>query len=369
MSELSSQKQDEIDLVELFRELWNKKIWIALSVLVCTLIAGVYAFTAKEQWTSKAEVIAPRTADLGDYFLVRKEYARIVGGEFDAGVTASNLFGQFNLLSESLDERRKFFEQSDFYKKETEGKSETEKLRILSDLMTKNIVIKKPDSKKEPDLIGNQIRFYAETPAEAQTVLSQFISAINKSAYQIELDSFLLYFNELVSDLNYEKTKFERDLAINKSVQLENLENALSIAKEAGIKEYSKSFNSATNDNALQAIAMSDTKIPLSDSKLSDGAYLFMLGEKYLKAQIEVLKKNNIIYPPRYYQVSSLLSELEPLLIKAKQVKANTFRYQASPDYPVVKDKPKRIIILSIGFILGMIISSAIILIRKQITK
>ena len=348
MSELSSQKQDEIDLVELFRELWNKKIWIALSVLVCTLIAGVYAFTAKEQWTSKAEVIGPRTADLGDYFLVRKEYARIVGGEFDAGVTASNLFGQFNLLSESLDERRKFFEQSDFYKKETEGKSETEKLRILSDLMTKNIAIKKPDSKKEPDLIGNQIRFYAETPAEAQTVLSQFISAINKSSYQ---------------------TKFERDLAINKSVQLENLENALSIAKEAGIKEYSKSFNSATNDNALQAIAMSDTKIPLSDSKLSDGAYLFMLGEKYLKAQIEVLKKNNIIYPPRYYQVSYLLSELEPLLIKAKEVKANAFRYQASPDYPVVKDKPKRIIILSIGFILGMIISSAIILIRKQITK
>lgn len=97
-----------IDLVELFRELWNKKIWIALSVLVCTLIAGVYAFTAKEQWASKAEVIGPRTADLGDYFLVRKEYARIVGGEFDAGVTASNLFGQFNLLSESLDERRKF---------------------------------------------------------------------------------------------------------------------------------------------------------------------------------------------------------------------------------------------------------------------
>ena len=357
-----SLKNDEIDLIELISILWKKKLWIILSSFIFTAIAGVYAFTVKEQWTSSAEVITPRTLDLGDYFLMRKEYARILGSEFDAGATASNLFSQFNLLSESLDERRKFFAQSDFYKKKVEGKSETEKAQILSELITKHITIKKPDSKKEPDLIGNKISFYAETPADAQNVLSQFISTINQSAYQIELDNFLLYFNELVTDLNYEKTKFERDLSIHKSVQLENLENALRIAKEAGITEYAKSLGITNGQSAMQqALTVSEAKIPLSDSKLSDSTYLFMLGEKYLKAQIDVLKNSSIIYPPRYYQVSSLLSELEPLLIKAKQVKANAFSYQASPDYPVVKDKPKKGLVLLIGFIIGLILSSIFI--------
>lgn len=363
-----SLKNDEIDLIELISILWKKKLWIILSSFIFTAIAGVYAFTAKEQWTSSAEVIAPRTLDLGDYFSVRKEYARILGGEFDTGATASNLFSQFNLLSESLDERRIFFAQSDFYKKKVEGKSETEKAQILSELITKHITIKKPDSKKEPDLIGNKISFYAETPADAQNVLSQFISTINQSAYQIELDNFLLYFNELVTDLNYEKTKFERDLSIHKSVQLENLENALRIAKEAGITEYAKSLGITNGQSAMQqALTVSEAKIPLSDSKLSDSTYLFMLGEKYLKAQIDVLKNSNIIYPPRYYQVSSLLSELEPLLIKAKQAKANAFSYQASPDYPVVKDKPKKGLILVLGFIVGLILSILIILLGSFI--
>lgn len=365
-----SLKNDEIDLIELISILWKKKLWIMLSSFIFTAIAGVYAFTAKEQWTSSAEVIAPRTLDLGDYFSVRKEYSRILGSEFDAGATASNLFSQFNLLSESLDERRKFFVQSDFYKKKVEGKSETEKAQTLSELISKQITIKKPDSKKEPDLIGNKISFYAETPADAQNVLSQFISEINKAAYKIELDNFLLYFNELVADLNYEKTKFERDLSIHKSVQLENLENALKIAREAGITEYAKSLGITNGQSAMQqAPTMSEAKIPLSDSKLGDSTYLFMLGEKYLKAQIDVLKDSSVVYPPRYYQVSSLLSELEPLLIKAKQAKANAFSYQASPDYPVKKDWPKRVLLLIVGFILGFLISSIVVLTQKVISN
>ena len=41
MSELSSQKQDEIDLIELFRELWNKKIGLRFACL-CVLSLRVF---------------------------------------------------------------------------------------------------------------------------------------------------------------------------------------------------------------------------------------------------------------------------------------------------------------------------------------
>ncbi|VEH65998.1 Polysaccharide antigen chain regulator [Rodentibacter pneumotropicus] len=112
---------------------------------------------------------------------------------------------------------------------------------------------------------------------------------------------------------------------------------------------------------------MSEVKLPLSDSKLSDGAYLFMLGEKYLKAQVEVLNQEAIVYPPRYYQVTAQLEELEPLLRKVKESKVNAFSYHASPDYPVMKDKPKKALILVIGFIIGVILSTLIILFASVI--
>ncbi|MDY4479240.1 MAG: Wzz/FepE/Etk N-terminal domain-containing protein [[Pasteurella] aerogenes] len=361
----AGKRDDEIDLVELIKVLWNKKIWIVLSTIIFTALAAVYAFTAKEQWTSKAEVIAPKVTDLGTYFNIRKEYSRILGGEFDVNVLTTSLFNKFNLVSESLDERRKFFEQSDLYKALSEGKEEKAKRTILFNLVDQNLSVVKPDPKKEPNAVWRRISFFSENPSEAQSTLQQFIAFINQSAFQLELEDFIVNLDEVVSDLNYEKTKFERDLTIQRKVQLENLTNALNIAKEAGIKEYSKSFGSANNEATLQAIAMSETKIPLSDSKLSDGTYLFMLGEKYLQAQIDVITQKGVIYPPRYYQVSELLKELEPLLVKTKEAKANAFSYQASPDYPVVKDKPKKAIILVIGAILGMILGSLYILISQ----
>ncbi|NBH74435.1 LPS O-antigen chain length determinant protein WzzB [Rodentibacter pneumotropicus] len=366
MNNTNAANNDEIDLIELIKVLWNKKIWILLSAFVCSLIAGVYAFTAKEQWTSKAEVIEPKISDLGEYFNVRKEYARILGQEFDVNGLRKSLFDKFNLMSESLDTRKTFFEQSDIYQQLSKNKEELSKRRILSDLMTKDINITKPDPKKEPDLLGRRIKFIAETPLEAQETLQQFITFAGKEAYQLEVENFLIDFNEVVSDLTYEKIRFERDLAIQKKVQLENLNNALKIAQEAGIKDYAKSFGT-TADSLAQALAMSEVKLPLSDSKLSDGAYLFMLGEKYLKAQVEVLNQEAIVYPPRYYQVTAQLEELEPLLRKVKESKVNAFSYHASPDYPVMKDKPKKALILVIGFIIGVILSTLIILFASVI--
>lgn len=360
---------NEIDLIELIKTLWDKKIWIILSTFVFTTLAGVYAFTAKEQWTSKAEVIAPKVTDLGTYFNIRKEYSRIFGGEFDANVLTVSLFNKFNLVSESLDERRKFFEQSDLYKALSEGKEENAKRTILFNLIDQNLSVVKPDPKKEPNAVWRRISFFSETPSEAQSTLQQFVTFTNQAAFELELEDFIVNLDEVVSDLNYEKTKFERDLAIQRKVQLENLTNALNIAKEAGIKEYSKSFGSANNEATLQAIAMSETKIPLSDSKLSYGTYLFMQGEKYLQAQIDVITQKSVIYPPRYYEVSELLKELEPLLVKAKESKANAFSYQASPDYPVMKDKPKRMIILAIGAIIGFLLACFVFVVKFLFKK
>ncbi|QIM62294.1 chain length determination protein [Pasteurellaceae bacterium Orientalotternb1] len=370
MRELVENKSqdDEIDLVELIKVLWNKKGWIVLSTFVCTLLAGVYAFTAKEQWTSKAEIIGPQITDLDNYLSLRKEYARILGTEFDLNALANGLYGKFERLAYSLDEREAFLVNSEVYKQLSAGKDEAFKRSLSSTLARENISIIKPDPKKQSDAIGRQYTFSAETASLAQDTLKGFITYINQKAFELDRNEFVLLANEKVQDLKFEYERIKQDLVIQRSIQLENLDKALSIATKAGIKEYSKVFDSSVS-GAVQRLAISDTKVPLSESKLSDGVYLFMLGEKYLQAQIETANQKGIVYPPRFYQIKEILRELSPLLEKIKTAKATSFSYLSSPDYPIVKDKPKKGMILMIGAILGLIFSMLVILVFNILRK
>lgn len=360
-------QSDEIDLVELIKVLWDKKWWIVLSTFVCTTLAGVYAFTAKEQWTSKAEVVKPMAEDLGSYFSIRKEYARILGQEFDIESSFNVIYDKFILYLNSLDERERFFLKSNYYQNIVAGKDDKQKLEFLNEILINDVKVIKPDSKKNPKQLGVTVQFTAEDQVSAQRVLSEYLNYINKYTYALEIKDFLIYFNELIKDLKYEQSKFERDLNIQRNIKLENLSNAVEVAKVAGIKEYSKPLDS--NNNIVQNIALSDTKIPLSDSKLSDSPYLFMLGEKYLQAQFDVIDKSNIVYPPRYYEIRFLLSELEPLLEKAQNEDVMVFRYLSSPSVPVTQDWPKRLIILLIGAILGCFLSIVVILFKRVLVK
>lgn len=366
---VSEQRNDEIDLIEIIRVLWSKKLFIIAVTFITTVLAGVYAFTAKEQWTSKAVIVAPKVAELGTYLDVRREYNRILRVDpVDPNVLSNNLFANFNRLAQSADIRNDFFVNSDVYKSSIENKDEQAQRRILTHLSTEATTFSVPDQKKNPNAIGNTLSFYAENPVIAQDTLGEFINFVNNRALKLELDDFLVDFHNILTALKYEKSLIQEDLSVNKSVQLENLNKAYETAVKAGIKEYSKVFNES-DVSSLAAAAISDTKIPLSDSKLSDSSYLFMLGEKYLKAQIDVANEKGIVYPPRYYQIDFQLKQLEPLFKKAKEVTAKSYSYQASPDYPVNKDKPKKVIILSIGIILGFMLSLIIIFLINILKK
>ncbi|AHG76946.1 LPS O-antigen chain length determinant protein WzzB [Mannheimia varigena] len=357
----SQQRNDEIDLIELIRVLWDKKWWIVLTTFITTVLAGVYAFTAKEQWTSKATVIAPKLTELGGYLSVRREYNRILRVDpIDPNALSASLFNNFNRLVQSQDTKNEFFIASNVYKKLAEGKEDGEQRAVLFKLSNENTSFIIPDAKKDPNAIGRTVSFSAETPMLAQDTLSELIQFINSKAFAVELEDFLVDFQNMLTALQYEKSLIQEDLSVNKSVQLENLNKAYETAQKAGVKEYSKVFNQS--DTANIVTALSDAKIPLSDSKLADGSYLFMLGEKYLKAQIDVANERGIIYPPRYYQIDYQLKQLEPLFEKAKTVKTQVYSYQVSPDYPVSKDKPKKSMILIIGCILGFMFSIIIII-------
>ena len=353
-------------MIELIKNLWKKKLWIILSAFVCTAIAAGYAFTAKEQWTSKSVVIPPKVANLGDYLSFRSEYASILDiKDFSQDKVSEAVFNDFKtaLFSRSLKEA--FFSQSKWFNtyaaKNTN--SEEAKQKLLSNLVDKNLIVTIPDPKKDPNSIGVNVSFAAETPKEAQDVLLDYIQFVNQWVLAENKKDFLANIDLVLSGLDVQKNKIEQDTETVRQIQLENLTRALDIAKSAGIKDYSKSLG---GNVSVPEVLLGDAKVPFSDSKLSDGSYLFMLGEKYLQAQVDTLKNAPLVYPLNYYNIekqANLLNVLEKKVEKEGAVSG--YYYLSEPDYPVQRDWPKRLILLIVGFVFGVVLSSLIILARE----
>ena len=204
--------------------------------------------------------------------------------------------------------------------------------------------------------------FATETPKDAQNVLLDYIQFVNQWVLAENKKDFLANINLVLSGLEVQKNKIERDTETVRQIQLENLTTALDIAKSAGIKDYSKSLS---GNVSVPEVLLGDAKVPFSDSKLSDGSYLFMLGEKYLQAQVDTLKNAPLVYPLNYYNIekqANLLNILEKKVEKEGAVSG--YYYLSSPDYPVVKDKPNKILISLIGFILGILVSILYIVLK-----
>ena len=369
MSNIYSQKINEtdgVDLIELIRILWTKKLWIIISAFIFMAISAGYAFTAKEQWTSKSVVIAPKVANLGDYLSFRSEYASILDiKDFSQDKVAETVFNDFKtaLFSRSLKEA--FFSQSKWFDTyaANNANSEEAKQKLLSNLVDKNLIVTVPDPKKDPNSIGVNVSFAAETPKEAQDVLLDYIQFVNQWVLAENKKDFLANINLVLSGFEVQKNKIERDIETVRQIQLENLTTALDIAKSAGIKDYSKPLS---GNVSVPEVLLGDAKVPFSDSKLSDGSYLFMLGEKYLQAQVDTLKNAPLVYPLNYYNIekqANLLNLLEKKVEKEGAVRG--YYYLSEPDYPVQRNWPKRLILLILGFVFGMVFSSLVILAKE----
>ena len=369
MANVYSQKineTDEVDLIELIRTLWKKKLWIILSAFVFTIIAAGYAFTAKEQWTSTI-VAAPRSTDLGSLLPVRAEYARIVGdSEFSTGKLSNSLYEQFKHFLLSSDLKREFLSQSTLVKDYTKEMTDEQRDNYIETAISNYLVVHEVDPKKkdltELDKIGLKLTFSAETPKLAQSVLIDYINFVNKYVLNQTNKEFKLGFNLRLDALKFTKLQIEESLTEAKKVQVENLTKALNIAKKAGITDFSKAN---TNSLSVPEYMLGEGRLNIYDSKLADGSYLFMLGEKYLQAQLDIAKNTEIVYPVNYYSTErqlAKLTELEPRLDNIGEVKS--YYYLSSPDYPVMRDKPNKLMILSIAFCLGIFLSSIVILFR-----
>lgn len=181
--------------------------------------------------------------------------------------------------------------------------------------------IVRPDPKKNQDMFGNRISFSSETPLSAQQTLSQFIAYVSKKAFDLDKANFQAQIVQKIESLAIEKEEIETLLESKKDLKISSVDNTQSqvTQRESSITRQPQSVQLNT--------------IP----------ELLTYGDDYARLQLKLL--------------DSRLKQLNSLQEEVKSLEGQAFSYQASPDYPVTKDKPKRAIILVIGAVIGGLLS------------
>lgn len=344
------QDNDEIDLVELFRTLWKQKAKIALVTAATTLAAGIYAFTAEEVWTSKAVFDQPKLEDIGSYYEFTQQLRRTLQKPTIGAITlipdqiTKEVFTEFQKQTNSIDLRREFWSQSDYYHNLVKDiKSEKDKAKKLDGLVEKNITVTAADGQK---IQFTSVSLSVNTASTAKELLTQYVDKLNAKVWKSKITELKTVLKEEVAELENEKKLLEFRAETDRKNAIEIIGKAKSVAEKANIKEL--------NLTAMQG-----------NANVNSGDMLFFLGTKALDAQIDNLVNKSVTMPTRYYEVERMLVELKKL--PEFKIDINSYRYLQAPDEPLTKDKPKIAIILVLGFIFGLVFSSAGVVIFLKI--
>lgn len=335
MSELharSTQHNGQLDLVQLLRRFWEKRALFLCFFFAGVVLATIYALVAKEQWTSVAYVSAPRVEQISAYLDQRRAMARVTGNQtIDTHALSSLLFSAFVTQAAISRNQWAYLSETDYYKQQLTGDQRADRLLLLE--LVDQLKIKAP----EHDVIAPYYRFsFSATSAEqAQAVLNGYLDWVNALAFEQVDKEFNDQLNAQILSRQTDLHNIEFKLMTDRQHSIENLEAALHTAKLAGIKDY---IVARQTEGA--------TVIELSDSKR-----LFMLGEKYLSAELETWARSPIIYPPNYFEIKRELEQLEPL----RHYKVNSLLYftQRAPTLPLKRDKPMRALIVILGGLSG----------------
>lgn len=331
-------KNDEIDLFDLIAQLWKKKHWIIGCMLITTLLAAAYAFTAKEQWTATAVVDVPSFETMDSYYQGYRLLEGSVEKPTSSEEVADKLFKQFISLAGSYNELSKFVSGSDYFKKLAEGKDEQQRSSLL------NVLIDNVKLAKDKESSIYSLSFSATTATEAKNLLEKYIGAVNKNISKTQYD-------QLTSQIENKKQTLKNQMDAIKDIaeeqrleEIQNIKMALTVAEKTNIQ-----------------------KPEIAGLTKLDNNSLFLLGKDALSVMSEGIEKQPLVMSDDYYDLQRQWINLNNFKVDSADAKG--FSYLKSPMVPIYKDKPKKLLFLVIGSVLGLIISGVGVILSYGLTN
>ncbi|MEZ8351069.1 LPS O-antigen chain length determinant protein WzzB [Vibrio splendidus] len=346
---------DDIDLRELFKALWEGRLLIVLVSTLFTIGSVGFALSAQEWWSSKAKIAEAQPQDLAAYQNQVKQFQPIfniyqedgtvlISEELGKLVDSKVLFKHFVNTFNTTNNKRVFLDSSAEFQKDKDtlsigGAEVTEDMaRSLYYYWFNKISgsISEKDDRNSPYFLS----FQTKTPQSSFDLLTSYILVTENKVQQDAFNNLQAVVNGKRNELIQQKKIIETQAKNQLLVETERTKYAAEIARAAGV------------DKPIQT---------------GNGNELFSidLGLKGLEAKVQALEsiRNLSIIEPRLQQINAKLDMLSSLKID-RNIEFKTFRFLENVEQPTTRDKPKRTLIVIFGVFLGVIFGAAIVLMR-----
>lgn len=331
---------NELDIRGLFRTLWRGKFWIVGMAVALAIIALVYTFFARQEWSANAITDRPTVNMLGGYYS-QQQFLRNLDIKanmvpVDQPSVMDEAYKEFIMQLSAYDTRRDFWLQTDYYKQRQVGNSKAD--AALLDEMVNNIQFTAGDITRS---LNDSVKLVAETAADANNLLRQYVAFASQRA---------------ASHLNEELTGAWAARTIQMKAQVKRQEAVAKSIYDRKLKSTEQALKIAEQQN----IARSETEVPADELPDSE---MFMLGRPMLQARLESLQAAGPAYDIDYDQNRAMLSTLNvgPTLDPRFQ----TYRYLRTPEEPVKRDSPRRAFLLIMWGAVGALIGAGVALARR----
>ena len=333
--------ENELDIRGLFRTLWMGKLWIVGIALLFAVIALIYTFFARQEWSATAIADRPTVNMLGGFYsqqqFLRNLDVKANLAPVDQPSVMDESYKEFIMQLASWDTRREFWSQTDYYKQRMVGNSKAD--AALLDELINNIQFMPGDAARS---VYDSVKLTAENGADANNLLRQYVAFASQRAAGHLNDELKGAWAARTIQM---KAQVKRQEEVAKAIfnrRIHSIEQALRIAEQHNISR-------------------SETDVPAEELPDSE---LFLLGRPMLQGRLENLRAVGAEYDIDYDQNRAMLTTLNvgPTL----DTRFQTYRYLRTPEEPIKRDSPRRAFLMIMWGIVGALIGSGVVLVRRR---
>ena len=338
---------DDIDMFELIQNVGNQKLLIALFMSLFVALGGIYTVVAPEEWTAEALLFLPADATINVLYPPElevfksqtqiyepKDQFSVPGlSEIGSRMGAEQVMVEFLAELHSVETLLSFeaVVEEPFFRPESTP-TEEKRIDAASNFLVSNLKVTAPSN----GIPHYKVELVLDNPDKAARTLNDYLTFVNTKVIQKLQRDLELRIRRLIKGNEIKIQRANRSFEHRREENLARLEEALQIARAAGIQDNQSGLFVDRNDNRL--IGAND---------------LYLRGEKLLLAAIQALE-NKIEASDSILQARELESDnalLKGIQIDTTNATAYTLDKPATP--PTSRDAPKTLLVLALALALG----------------
>lgn len=339
---IANKKNEEVDLQELVRILWSKRILVLVLTLVSVLCAAAFAFLSDPEYEAKGYVVPPTQKDIENFNYGRTKESQLTP------YTIKDVYGVFISYFQAESLRQEFFNNI-YLPLLSESERQKSQDKLYADF-SKKLAVALP-SKDFAERYSITVR--SDSPARSVEWIHQYIARASDLAKQELLAN-------VMREVEVGARNVEQQIAVLRNISekeredsIVRLREALRVAEALGLER--------------PLIITGNPAVEITGNMA--GQLIYMRGTKALRAEIENLesRKSDDPFTDRLRELQAKYDFYKGFEIKARDV--SVYRMDGSIaryDTPV---KPVKSLILVLGFLFGLVVSCGAVLIGYLVAR